>query len=357
MVLAALCEHYLPSHRGLARDHQSLAVANDRHLWQQHHYQNSERSIVSGSHHSNSSSSNPYNKNSILDLSQNHDDDNHSSNNNQLNNSMLNNTSLHHQHRKASTKPKRNRCKASKFLASCAADFDVLTDWLFYAHCQSTNREAFQTTGVYQIPPWMVGMVLASCLIGTTLWLVLATDGAIATPFLRKFGYDKLSLGHILLMCVVLEDLPQVVLTFLIEDYFEADQEFNNYAVVNVVASLYDILIKLAEAYDQRAGKLQGASMLIHNHNDCVWGQTHNTLLFLFPFQSSLQQTLWKRGTGARRAFRRTLERLCAWCPFPRKRNTTKTAICCSNRASDASMTLIAGRIDAWIAGMETSKR
>lgn len=32
------------------------------------------------------------------------------------------------------TKPKRKRCRASKFLSSVAADFDVVTDWLFYYH-------------------------------------------------------------------------------------------------------------------------------------------------------------------------------------------------------------------------------
>ena len=221
MVLAALCEQYLPSHRGLIRNHQSLAAANDSLLWQQHHYQNSERTNTN----TNTSTSQDNTKNSMLLSS-------------------------------AATRPKRNRCKASKFLASCASDFDVLTDWLFYAHCRNSNAEHYEAEGVYQIPPWMVGLVLASCLVGTALWLVLATDGAVATPFLKALGYDKLSLGHLLLGSVVFEDLPQIVLTFFIEDYFEEDKVFNNYAVMNVVVSLYDILIKLAEAYDQRAGTL-----------------------------------------------------------------------------------------------------
>lgn len=32
------------------------------------------------------------------------------------------------------TKPKRKRCRASKFLASVAADLDVVTDWVFFFH-------------------------------------------------------------------------------------------------------------------------------------------------------------------------------------------------------------------------------
>eukprot|EP00531_Pseudo-nitzschia_arenysensis_P006587 CAMPEP_0116140094 /NCGR_PEP_ID=MMETSP0329-20121206/13656_1 /TAXON_ID=697910 /ORGANISM="Pseudo-nitzschia arenysensis, Strain B593" /LENGTH=820 /DNA_ID=CAMNT_0003635169 /DNA_START=135 /DNA_END=2597 /DNA_ORIENTATION=- len=262
MVLAVLFEQYIPSHRGLARNRESLAAANDRLLWQQHHYRNSTYSKYSQRHlQDDNSHVGGYNRNSLLDVSASND------NSNKITNNITNNNI------RASTRPKRNRCKASKLLASLAADFDVLTDWLFYFHCHKENVEYFENEGNqenYRLPRWMVGIVLASCLVGTTLWLVLATDGAIATPILRFFGYDKLSLGHILLACVVFEDLPQVVLTFFIEDYFEEDQEFNNYAVMNVVASLYDTLIKLAEAYDQRADIVETGHWCkdnIHAHN------------------------------------------------------------------------------------------
>lgn len=290
MVLAALCEQFLPSNRGISRNRESLAAGNDRQLWHQHHYHNRNLrrySIQHGGNHSvnssdrsmNSSSESysSYTRNSILDLSLPEDEPTNEK------------PYRHHRHRHhetipnmgltvpleaAAIRPKRNRCKASKLLASLAADFDVLTDWLFYAHCRNSNVESYRETGIYQIPPWLVGMVLLTCVIGTTLWLILATDGAIATPVLRFLGYDKLSLGHILLGCVLLEDLPQVVLTFFIEDYFEEDQEFNNYAVMNVVASLYDILIKLAEAYDQRADVVETGhwckERIEHAHHDKV---------------------------------------------------------------------------------------
>jgi accessory gene regulator protein AgrB len=84
-------------------------------------------------------------------------------------------------------------------------------------------------------------------------WLTLATDGAVASPLLRLLGCDKISMGYVLFLCVIIEDIPQVVLTFLVEDYFEENGDFNNYALVNVIASLYDTLIKLAEAFDERA--------------------------------------------------------------------------------------------------------
>lgn len=51
-------------------------------------------------------------------------------------------------------------------------------------------------------------------------------------------------------MCI--KDIPQIILTFLIEDYYEGEDQLTNVAIVSVVASLYDTLIKLAEAYDER---------------------------------------------------------------------------------------------------------
>jgi hypothetical protein len=34
-------------------------------------------------------------------------------------------------------------------------------------------------------------------------------------------GHDSLSMGYMLLLCVFVEDIPQVFLTFLVDDYFE----------------------------------------------------------------------------------------------------------------------------------------
>jgi WD40 repeat protein len=158
------------------------------------------------------------------------------------------------------TRKRRKRCKASKCLASLASDFDVVTDWAFYFHCRSANRE-YRAKYLedpdadgppYLIPQALMYTILVVCVLGTALWLTLATDGRIAAPLLRTLGYDKISMGYLLFFSVIIEDIPQVVLTFLVEDYFEEEGTFNNYALVNVVASLYDTLIKLAEAFDER---------------------------------------------------------------------------------------------------------
>jgi WD40 repeat protein len=169
------------------------------------------------------------------------------------------------QQQRAATRKRRKRCKASKCLASMASDFDVVTDWVFYFHCRNCDDEyrragynrddpdAWSYASPYLIPPALMSTILVVCVLSTALWLTLATDGRIAAPLFRCMGFDKISLGYVLFFSVIIEDIPQVVLTFLVEDYFQEDSTFNNYALVNVVASLYDTLIKLAEAFDERA--------------------------------------------------------------------------------------------------------
>ena len=264
MVLAVLFEQFLPSHRGLKKNPKHLLTENDGIVWkkQEERQRKQEddkrrrarlrlRKKWKNKGLGGGASGGAFDA-SLLDLGpweDNHPQGqtapantpatipDHSSNPTPKNSAS------------AATRPKRKRCKASKCLASLAADFDVMTDWLFYAHCVSENKA---------VPSWIMDCVLASCILGTLMWLILATDGAFATPFLKLLGYDKLSLGHVLFVCVLVEDIPQVVLTFVIEDYYgsmeenQASATLTNYALINVVASLYDTLIKLAEAFDER---------------------------------------------------------------------------------------------------------
>lgn len=212
MVVAFVCELILPSHRGLTRNRDSLAAGNNDQFWEQYQPTLKRRWC--------------HWMISLLEIPW-------------------------------FTRRHQRRIRASKFLASVASDIDVVTDWLFYIKCVSENGEYYDGDGNQQnnkIPPWLVASVLASCILGTIFWFILATDGAIASPVMRFLGHERLSLGYMLLFCVVLEDLPQVVLTFVIEHYFHADQEFTNIAIMNVVVSLYDTFIKLSEAIDQRRG-------------------------------------------------------------------------------------------------------
>jgi WD40 repeat protein len=241
MVLSALIEQIVPSQRGLKRD-ESLAIIDDAHVWHyhQHDYQQQQQQPQQHSSWQNGQSATTSMKASSP-----------------IPQPILPPTTAP----LAATRPRRKRCRAGKCLSSMASDFDVITDWVFYFHCRYEDaeyRKQYEESPVEGLPPrlipsWILWLILAVCVAGTVVWLTLATDGALASPLLRLMGYDKLSMGYLLFLSVMVEDIPQVILTFLVEDYFEENTEFNNYAIVNVIASLYDTLIKLAEAFDERA--------------------------------------------------------------------------------------------------------
>lgn len=163
---------------------------------------------------------------------------------------------------KRETKPPVNRrpFRAVAALTSLASDLDVISDWFFYRdtiHRDKVHRDNYKDNPSddslpYLIPPALITLLLIVCVAGTFMWLVLATDGRVLTLFLKRLGIDKVSMGYLLFLSVMVEDLPQVVLTFMICDYYEDDQSLSNLAVVNLSMSVYDSLIKLAEAYDER---------------------------------------------------------------------------------------------------------
>lgn len=198
----------------------------------------------------------------------------------------------------AATGHRRKPFRAMACLTSLASDLDVIFDWIFfydvsqrdgaYRHEWQEQHTIDDESGVqqeqdqqfaeddslpYLIPPILIRFVLISCILGTVMWFILATDGRVAAPLLRWLGIDKLSLGVILFLCVILEDIPQVILTFLIEDYYEEDY-LSTFAVCNVMASLYDGLIKIAEAIDERNDLVETGVWCKHSmeaaHSDTI---------------------------------------------------------------------------------------
>jgi WD40 repeat protein len=181
---------------------------------------------------------------------------------------------------------RRKPFRAMACLTSLASDLDVIADWVFYHETakndaeyrleyQSNQQQGKNVAGTlpYLIPPILLRLVLVSCILGTIMWIILATDGRIAAPILRRLGIDKLSIGFILFLCVCVEDIPQVVLTFLIEDYYE-EEYLSTFAVCNVLASLYDTLIKIAEAIDERNDMVETGAWCKHSieaaHTDTI---------------------------------------------------------------------------------------
>ena len=129
---------------------------------------------------------------------------------------------------------------AIAFLTSCASDFDVIADWYFYGTVADRDEPN---------PDTVVTLLLITCIIGTITWAFLASDGHLLNPLLRCFKVKNFSTGMLLFLAVVVEDFPQIILTFILE---QGKNEFSTVAVVNLMTALYDILIKLAEAYDER---------------------------------------------------------------------------------------------------------
>lgn len=130
--------------------------------------------------------------------------------------------------------------KAISALTSVASDFDVIADWWFYWSVK--NEEA--------VPQRVKQIQLLFCILGMITWCIVATDGRLVRPILKRYNIRYCNTGLLLLIAVIVEDIPQVIITFYAEKLIDNGQ--STYAVINLMTAVYDILIKLAEAYDER---------------------------------------------------------------------------------------------------------
>ena len=215
---------------------------------------------------------------------------------------------------------------AQALLSSTIADGDVITDWLYYIDIISSNED---------IPQWLLILQLVTCICGTLSWLGVATDGRlvhwmkaaflwtiyiviyivlvifefskelILGPLGWCFGrdnkvhdwfdditywvsYDVLaslresakqkpsfSSGTLLLFGIVVEDIPQLAVTFHIEDMIKSDDprgRISGTAMVNLTFAIFDIFHKLAEAYDLQS------DVLNHGYAYMSWIKAHSDL-------------------------------------------------------------------------------
>jgi len=155
---------------------------------------------------------------------------------------------------------RRKPLRAMAIITSIASDIDLIADWVFFHQSFKKDLEYRQEYAAnpvdgelpYLVPKRLLICVFIFCIMGTIVYLALATEGRILAPCVKRLGIDKISMGFLLFCAVLLEDVPQIVLTFLVEDYYEEGQFLSQWAVVNLLASLYDTAIKLAESFDQR---------------------------------------------------------------------------------------------------------
>lgn len=90
---------------------------------------------------------------------------------------------------------------------------------------------------------------------------------------LHRHSQTVFSSGFLLFLGIVLEDVPQIVITFLVESRTEAMEgggggSSSGLAVANFLTSLYNGLIKLADAYDLRADVLATGGGLLRTFKD-----------------------------------------------------------------------------------------
>ena len=110
---------------------------------------------------------------------------------------------------------------ALSIMVSFAADIDLVSDWIF---CFLVLKEK---SGI--VPQ----VLLAFTVIATITWFLYVTNGRVLYAFNCIIAPRKINAGFVSFACVLSEDIPQLVLTFLIED------EFSSIATLNLICLLY----------------------------------------------------------------------------------------------------------------------
>ena len=140
---------------------------------------------------------------------------------------------------KRDLKSQGKKLRAINVLTSFASDFDLIGDWAFYFASRNST-----------IPSVWLNLQFGFCIVGLITWLMLATDGRVVRPILKCFDISSFTTGHLLFIGVIFEDIPQMFLSFKLDE--NNGGSISNLALVNIMTAGYDILIKLAEAYDER---------------------------------------------------------------------------------------------------------
>ena len=271
--------------------------------------------------------------------------------------------------RGADNPPLPTQLTALALLSSVVADGDVITDWLYYKDIQTTSEDDIdEWLIILQLISCICGtfswlcvatdgrlvtlvrsavLYMASILVGVvlllgTLYMPFVIGPLIIIAFLfacacnfdqddtlegdtsEDRGCDKwiienileplwlkanqkpsFSTGAMLFFGIFVEDIPQLIVTFLIEDKIKSDHvegQISNAALVNLFFAIFDIMHKLAQAYDLRED-LQNPSFavkrVIRAHGDEV-----KSLIFLDANQiistSSYDKAVkvWDAATG-----------------------------------------------------------
>lgn len=124
-------------------------------------------------------------------------------------------------------------------MVSFAADLDLVFDWVFCILTWNDNNKSLHDKNVSQA-------LLCFTIIATLMWFIYVSNGRILSLLPDNIIPRKMNSGKIALLCIFLEDIPQLVLTYLIE------KEFTAIGMMNLVSSSYDMILKLCETMELR---------------------------------------------------------------------------------------------------------
>lgn len=183
------------------------------------------------------------------------------------------------------------------FFTSLVADFNVFTLWYYFVDIVNCGNN-----GGSVIPTWIHPVHLLVCICGSVSWFTISSNGR-SIDWLRKtswwmlwmctyiarfsysiirmisnfiscsyFGayttvdrvfdraFDKLdtflryglrvSMSSLLIVGIVTEDLPQIILTYVVQDAIGSG--FSTSAYMNVIIAIFDIILKLAAVWYDR---------------------------------------------------------------------------------------------------------
>jgi hypothetical protein len=120
----------------------------------------------------------------------------------------------------------------TQVLLSMGSDADVVTDWLYYEESKSKG-----------VPGMVVNLQFLFLLLATAIWLMEVTGGrCFKRPFKRFTGVEATT-RNIVKAGVWCEDIPQILLTLLIDGYYAS--KFSMDGILNLVASGYDGYTKI----------------------------------------------------------------------------------------------------------------
>jgi len=140
---------------------------------------------------------------------------------------------------------KKRKIRAAEVLTSFASDVDLVADWFYWDEKRDTR---------------LATLLLISCIVSTLLWFLVASSGRILRPFTKTANR-----GFIMFLGILLEDVPQIMLTFLTTEEEECGG-YESSAILNLITAGYDILIKVTDAWDSR-------KQSVHVNGNVCWSK------------------------------------------------------------------------------------